>query len=141
MEGEYEAPGWDRPCPRLDPNGRSSCEHRASEHAEDGVCITCRDGPSADFRPCARPIPESERGRDPLLMLLNRDVLITRLGSTKPICGRLRLVNEDSIVLDEIEEPVRGAYNGGTYQRREIQNIDPIQDSWRVGRESRSPQF
>jgi len=54
LEGEYQGPGYDQPCPRLQPNGRSTCEHSAGFHREDGVCVKCLAG-AAKFRPCARP--------------------------------------------------------------------------------------
>ena len=54
IEGEYEAPGFDGPCPRTRPDGGPTCEHRAGRHDERGICRDCVRGAAA-FRLCARP--------------------------------------------------------------------------------------
>jgi len=139
MEGEYQGPGWDRPCPRLGPNGGPTCEHSAGDHREDGACVRCAESPAASMRPCATPVPERERGLDPILRLIDRDVRLIRRGSSKLICGKLVFADKNTIVLEPIGEPVRHAYNGGEYPRDEIENIALVQDSWREGREGQPP--
>jgi hypothetical protein len=141
MEGEYQAPGWDKPCPRFDPNGHSQCEHRASEHAPDGVCAKCADAPAALRRPCSKPIPEDQRGRDPMESLHGKEVSVALKGHSRTACGLLSEVRRDTIVLEKIERPVRLADNGGTYQRAEIENITEILDSWREGRSDPPPRY
>jgi hypothetical protein len=51
MGREYE-----KPCPRLQPDGRPTCEHGAAYHDETGACSKCKDSPAAFARPCAKPV-------------------------------------------------------------------------------------
>jgi hypothetical protein len=131
VSGEYQAPGWDQPCPRLDLNGHSVCEHVASEHREDGVCAQCESSPAAWARPCAKPIPEPWRGLDPILQLRDREVRVTLRGRSQMVCGRLISADETVVKLAAIERPMRYAQNGGNVTRDEIENITLILESWR----------
>jgi hypothetical protein len=54
INGEYQGPGYDQPCPRTNKAGEPTCEHSAGFHAPDGVCTKCLAG-AAKFRPCAKP--------------------------------------------------------------------------------------
>ena len=141
MEGHYEGPGWDRPCPRLNPNGRPMCAHDAGKHDERGICAACAADPAAEFRACASPVPEGERGRNPMLVLLGRDVRVIVRGSTRMVAGRLAHADGDVVVLDAIPHPMRVAENGGTVPRECVEDIALIQDSWREGRRDKPPPY
>jgi hypothetical protein len=141
MEGHYEGPGFDERCPRLNANSQPTCSHSAGEHDDEGVCAACVAAPGAQFRPCAKPMPEEWRGKDPILHLQGREILINVKGSTEMIAGRLKDVESGIVILEAIDDPMRVAKNGGSVARDKVENASLIQDSWRVGRKSRPPRM
>jgi hypothetical protein len=131
VEGEYQAPGWDQACPRLDPNGRPTCEHTADQHDYDGVYMACASSPAAFARPCAKPIPEEERGMDSILKLRGRDVRLVIRDHTQMACGRLQYADDKVVQLAPIDRPMQFTRNGGKFRRDEIEDIALIPESWR----------
>lgn len=130
ITGEYQRPGWDKPCLRLTPNGNPGCEHSASDHREDGVCEQCEKG-AAFARPCARPMPKEWRRLDPILQLRDREVRVVLREQSTMVCGRLVEADEAMVTLEPIGKPMRYARNGGRIKRDQIQDIALILDSWR----------
>lgn len=132
IRGEYQAPGWDKPCPRLNPNGLSVCEHTADKHDYDFVCSECASSQAAFARPCAKPIREEWRKLpEPILQLLDREVRLAFYERSQMACGRLLHADNKTVELAPIERPMRFAINGGTFSRPDVQDISLILDSWR----------